>query len=250
MRHYVTYGLLLALRGLSRLLYRVELSWLGAPPADRWENHRLVVFLHHTSLYEPVFLAGTPISFIRRIAFHGVLPAAEKTIRRPIVGWFFKMIAAHVISISRARDNTWFQVLSKIDPESMVILTPEGRMMRRNGLDSSGRPMTVRSGIADVLEAIGEGRMLIGYSGGLHHVQAPGERIPHLFQTVKMNLELVDIADYVRTILQGRTPDEFRRAVCEDLERRREANCPIDGPKPWPTNGSTASGPSGSSIEG
>jgi hypothetical protein len=250
MRHYVTYSILLALKGLTRLFYRVELSWLGSPPADRWEDHRLVVFLHHTSLYEPVFLAGAPNPFIRRVAFHGVLPAAEKTIRRPIVGWFFKMLAAHVISITRARDDTWFQVLSKIDPESMVILTPEGRMMRRNGLDSAGRPMTVRGGIADVLEAIGEGRMLIAYSGGLHHVQAPGERIPHLFQTVKMNLELVDIADYIRTILHGRTSDEFRRAVCEDLERRREANCPIDGPKPWPTNGSTPPRPSGPGVDG
>jgi len=238
--HYVTYFFLLALKGLSKLFYRVEMSWLGNPPADPWEGHRLVVFLHHTSLYEPVFLAGAPRSFIRRIAFHGVLPAAEKTIRRPIVGWVFKLIAAHVISITRARDQTWFQVLRRIDPESMVILAPEGRMMRRNGLDSAGKPMTVRSGIADVLEAIGEGRMLIGYSGGLHHVQAPGERIPRLFQRVRMNLELLDIADYLRTLLAGRTPEEFRRAVCADLERRREANCPIDGPRPWSAVGQNA----------
>ena len=143
------------------------------------------------------------------------------------------MIAAHVIPITRARDHTWFQVLRKIDPESMVILLPEGRMMRRNGLDSAGKSMTVRSGIADVLEAVGEGRMLIGYSGGLHHIQAPGELIPRLFKKVRMNLELVDIADYVKALGEGRSPDEFRKAVCDDLARRREENCPIDGPKPW-----------------
>jgi hypothetical protein len=147
------------------------------------------------------------------------------------------MIAAHVISITRARDHTWFQVLRKIDPESMVILLPEGRMMRRNGLDSAGKPMTVRSGIADVLEAVGEGRMLIGYSGGLHHIQAPGEKLPRLFRKVRMNLELVDIAEYVKGLLEGRTEDEFRRAVCEDLERRRNANCPVGGPKPWAAGG-------------
>ena len=240
--HYVTYFLLLAIKGLSSFFYRVEMTWLGNPPADRWEDHRLVVFLHHTSLYEPVFLAGAPYRFVRRIAFHGVLPAAEKTIRRPIVGWVFKLIAAHVISITRARDQSWFQVLRKIDPESMVILAPEGRMMRKNGLDSSGKPMTVRSGIADVLEAIGEGRMLIAYSGGLHHVQVPGERIPRVFQKVRMNLELVDIADYVRALLPDRTPEDFRRAVCSDLERRREANCPIDGPRPWPRVETPAAG--------
>ncbi len=237
MRQTITYGILLAIKGLSRIFFRVELTWIGSPPTDPWENHRLVVFLHHTSLYEPVFLAGTPDSFIRRVAFHGVLPAAEKTIRRPLVGWLFKMIAAHVISITRARDHTWFQVLRKIDPESMVILLPEGRMMRRNGLDSAGKPMTVRSGIADVLEAVGEGRMLIGYSGGLHHIQAPGEMLPRLFRNVRMNLELVDIAEYVNALLQGRTEEEFRRAVCEDLERRRNANCPVVGPKPWSAGG-------------
>ncbi len=239
MRHYLTYGFLLFLKGLSRLFYRVEIAWVGEPPADPWERHRLLVFLHHTSLYEPLFLGGAPRSFIRAIAFHGVLPAAEKTIRRPFVGWIFRMIAAHVISISRERDHTWFAVLKKIDPDSFVVIAPEGRMMRRNGLDSSGRPMTVRGGIADVLEAIGEGRMLIGYSGGLHHVQAPGERIPRIFKTVRINLEVVEIAEYLRTIRKGCPREEFRRAVCQDLERRRELNCPIDGPRPRPETRTT-----------
>jgi hypothetical protein len=55
-----------------------------------------------------------------------------------------------------------------------------------------------------------------------------------------MNLELVEIADYLRTHADGRTAEEFRRAVCEDLERRRDANCPVDGPKPWPKEGDSA----------
>lgn len=144
------------------------------------------------------------------------------------------MIAAHVVPITRARDHTWFEVLRKIDPESMVVLLPEGRMMRTNGLDAHGRPMTVRGGIADVLEAVGEGRMLVAYSGGLHHVQAPGERVPRVFRTVRMRLELVDVASYVREVLGGRDPEQLREAVCEDLERRRFLHCPVDGPKPWP----------------
>lgn len=234
MRPWLVYGLLLSLKGLARLFYRVEMTWIGDPPPDRWEQLRLLVFLHHTSLYEPVFLGGAPNSFLRRTAFHGVLPAAEKTTTRPIVGKLFKMIAAHVVSITRARDHTWFQVLRKIDPESMVLLLPEGRMMRRNGLDSHGRPMTVRGGIADVLEAIGEGRMLVAYSGGLHHVQAPGEGLPRVFRTVRMRLELVEIGGYVEKLREGKAPEEFRRAVCEDLERRRGLHCPVDGPRPWP----------------
>ncbi len=234
MRHFVTYGFLLALRGLARFFYRAEVTWVGEPPPDRWEGHRLVAFLHHTSLFEPVFLIAAPEGLIRSLAFHGVLPAADKTLQRPLVGWIFRMMAAHVIPISRSRDATWFRVLKQIDPDSCVVIAPEGRMMRRNGLDSQGNPMTVRGGIADVLEAVGEGRMLIAYSGGLHHVQAPGERIPRIFRKVRLALEIVEIAPYIASIREGRPPDEFRRAVSADLERRREANCPIDGPKPWP----------------
>ncbi len=78
----------------------------------------------------------------------------------------------------------------------MVMILPEGRMMRRNGLDSNGQPMTVRGGIADILDAIPDGRMLLAYSGGLHHVQAPGDGLPRLFRSIRLNLEAVDIADY------------------------------------------------------
>jgi hypothetical protein len=187
-----------------------------------------------------VFLGGVPNSFLRRAAFHGVVPAADKTIERPLVGMLFSMIAAHVIPISRQRDNTWFEVLRKIDPESMVIILPEGRMMRKNGLDSNGQPMTVRGGIADVIDAIGEGRMLVAYSGGLHHVQAPGEHVPRVFEKVRMNLEVIDIGSYVAELMNGRSPEQLKRAVRDDFERRRDENCPFEpGQRPQP-NGSAA----------
>ncbi len=240
MRHYFIFAALLTLKFVTRLFYRVEMTWIGNPPPEPWEKHRLVAFLHHTSLFEPVFLGGVPNSFLRRVAFHGVVPAADKTIERPLVGIIFRLIAAEVIPISRQRDNTWFDVLRSIDPESMVIIAPEGRMMRKNGLDSSGQPMTVRGGIADVIEAIGEGRMLIAYSGGLHHVQAPGEHNPRVFRKVRMNLEVIDIQPYVASLLEGRSPEQLKRAVRDDFERRRDENCPFEpGQKPAP-NGKTA----------
>ena len=118
-------------------------------------------------------------------------------------------------------------MLARIDPDSMVLILPEGRMMRRNGLDSQGQPMTVRGGIADILESTPSGRMLLAYSGGLHHVQAPGERLPRPFRTVYLNLESVDIAEY-RAARAAEAPPgvAFKRMVVEDLERRRDAYCP------------------------
>jgi hypothetical protein len=124
----------------------------------------------------------------------------------------------------------------------MVIILPEGRMMRSNGLDSQGRPMTVRGGIADILDAIREGPMLIAYSGGLHHVQAPGERLPRLFKTIRMNFELVDIAAYrAERLAEGPTEAGFKRAVVDDLEARRDRHCPVEPDRPGPAGTRTAS---------
>jgi len=230
-RKYLVFLFLAALRCAARPFYRVELSWIGRVPADPWGHLRVVCLLHHTSLFEWLYLIVVPQSFVWRVAEHGVVPAAEKTLNRPLVGWFFRSLAAHVVSITRERDHTWRDVLGRIDPDSMVLILPEGRMMRRNGLDSKGQPMTVRGGIADVLEAIGEGRMLLAYSGGLHHVQAPGDRLPRPFRRLRLALEVVDIAEYRADCLAAAgAPAGFKRAVVSDLERRRDLYRPAPVP--------------------
>jgi len=116
-------------------------------------------------------------------------------------------------------------VLNKIDPSSMVIIAPEGRMKRANGLDVSGNPMTVRGGIADILLAVKDGRMLLAYSGGLHHVQVPGH-IPNVFKTVRMRLEVIDIGKYIEEQTAKGGPELFKKNVMRDLEARRDRYCP------------------------
>jgi len=150
---------------------------------------------------------------------------AAKTMRRK-VGIFFRMIAHNVVVVTRKRDHTWQAVLDRIDHRAVVCILPEGRMMRPNGLDAQGRPMTVRGGIADVLQAVGEGYMLLVYSGGLHHIQAPGELLPRLFKTIDIALEIVDIRVYIDQLLAEAGPEGFKRAVIADLERRRDTCCP------------------------
>lgn len=225
LRSLSVYSLLLSLKVLSRLFYRPDLGFIGEPPPDPWADIRLVAFLNHTSLFEPVFLSGVPNRFIWRIAAHGVIPAANKTTERPLVGLIFKFVAHHVIPITRERDHTWFAVLNRIDPKSMVVIAPEGRMKRATGLDLHGNPMTVRGGIADILLAVQSGRMLLAYSGGLHHVQIPG-RIPNVFKTVRMRIENLEIAEYIAEMMKNGGPDEFKHNVIRDLERRRDTFCP------------------------
>lgn len=230
LRNILVFLLLLGVKLFARTFYRIEMRWLGSPPPDPWRHIRVVAILNHTSLFEPLFAGGCPNHFLWRIARHGVAPIAQKTSDRVVVGRFYRLIANRVISITRERDETWDQVLAGIDQDAMVALLPEGRMKRANGLDSEGRPMTVRGGIADILETIGEGRMLLAYSGGLHHVQVPGQRFPRLWKTLRMNLEIVDIGTYRRELMAQAGAAGFKRAVIADLERRRDESCPPEFP--------------------
>jgi 1-acyl-sn-glycerol-3-phosphate acyltransferase len=222
---YVNYPILLAVKVVSRLFYRIEVDWVAPPPADPWQGLRVIAILNHTSLYEPLLAGGVDNRLIRRIARHGVIPVAEKTLRRPIVGKFFALVAPDVVAVTRQRDSSWQQLVDRIGPDSLVLIAPEGRMKRPTGLDSEGNPMTVRGGIADVLRGIPEGRMLIAYSGGLHHVQAPGERLPRLFKRIAMRLELLDIASYRAQLEDEAGRHGFKHAVIRDLEARRDLHC-------------------------
>jgi len=227
-RRILVFLFLCSLRLIARAFWRLERSFIGGTrPETAFAGLRLVAVLNHTSLFDWLLISAVPSSFLWRLATHGVVPAAQKTTRRPLVGWFFRMLGQHVVEITRERDSSWRAVLQRIDPDSMVIIAPEGRMKRPNGLDSHGQPMTVRGGIADILEAIPEGPMLIAYSGGLHHVQAPGERWPRLFRTIRLAIERVDIAEYrAERLAEAGSEIGFKRAVVNDLERRRDRYCP------------------------
>ena len=229
LRSAIVFSLLYSLKVLSRIFYRHDWAFVGEPMPNPWKGLRLVVFLNHTSLFEPVFIGVPPGSFLWRLAAHGVVPAADKTTDRPLVGMIFRFIAHRVVPITRQRDDTWAQVLSTIEPNSMVVIAPEGRMKRATGLDLQGNPMTVRGGVADILQALQHGRMLIAYSGGLHHVQVPGH-IPNVFETVKLRGEVLEIADYNAEILNNGGQEQFKKNVIRDLERRRDLYCEEEKP--------------------
>lgn len=229
LRSAIVFTLLYSVKVLSRIFYRHDWSFVGDVPPNPWKDPRLVVFLNHTSLMEPLFIGVPPASFIWRLAAHGVVPAASKTTDRPLVGMIFKFIAHEVIPITRQRDDTWTQVLSTIEENSMVAIAPEGRMKRETGLDLHGNPMTVRGGVADILLALKSGRMILAYSGGLHHVQIPGH-VPRVFKTVRLRVEVLEIADYIAARMKEGGPEQFKRNVIRDLEARRDHYCPPESP--------------------
>jgi 1-acyl-sn-glycerol-3-phosphate acyltransferase len=221
-----TYVTLLAAKYLSRSLWRARTEWVGDVPEDPWQDVRLIAILHHTSLAEPVYLPAVPNRVLRKVARHGVAPIANETMARPILGRVFRLLVANPVAITRRRDDTWERVMARVDdPEAMIALCPEGRMMRPNGRDKAGEPMTIKPGIAQVLRSLGRGRMILAYSGGLHHVFPPGARLPRPFRPMKLRVESIDIASYVAERM--REGPSYVEAVVRDLTRRRDLYTPI-----------------------
>lgn len=221
-----TYAALLAVKYASRALYDIREEWVGDVPEDPWRDVRLIAVLHHTSLAEGVYLAAVPNRVLRKLARHAVVPVAKETMDRFIEGRIFRLLIPNAVPITRRRDDSWTRVLSQIDdPDSMVMLFPEGRMMRPDGRDKRGGVMTVRPGVAEVIRSLGTGRMILAYSGGLHHVFRPGASRPRLFKSLHLRIESIDIASYVDA--RTHEPPSFTGAVVRDLTRRRDLHTPI-----------------------
>ena len=77
--------------------------------------------------------------------------------------------------------------------------------------------MSVRGGIADILNALAHGSMLLCYSKGLHHIQAPGEPY-RLFKKAEISFELVD--PHLQKAKWRKKKKLFKMAVVRDLEAR------------------------------
>lgn len=221
-----SYSALLGVKYASRALYAIREEWVGDVPTDPWDGVRLIAILHHTSLAEGVYLAVVPNRVLKKMAEHAVLPVAQETMDKAVEGRIFRLLIPNAVPITRRRDQSWSRVLSEIDdPEAMVTMFPEGRMMRTDGRDKKGSPMTVKPGIAEVLRSLRTGRMILAYSGGLHHVFRPGAGRPRFFKSLHVRLESIDIASYIqeRTAEGGSLP----AAVVRDLTLRRDLHTPI-----------------------
>lgn len=216
---------------LSYLFYSGKRKWLSEEQEESMKDIKLMVFLNHTSLFEPLFIRFAPWSLVWRLAHDLVVPGADITMKRPMAGRILKALMPGCIPITRKNDHSWMNFLSHVNAKKITAILPEGRMKRKNGLDKYGKPMSVRGGVADILECLDEGKILFVYSGGLHHVQAPGDKWPNLFKTIKANLELVNIAEYKQQLLDKRDDlieqhKAFKQRVMEDMNRRLAERTP------------------------
>ncbi len=226
MKSLLSYLTLLLIKYVSQLLYRFEIGWPKGDARIRWNKVKLIIFLNHTSLFEFLYLGFLPNHFLRTLSKRMVAPAADKTLNRPIVGFFFKLFSPGMMPITRKRDNSWEQFLDSIYEDSIIIIAPEGRMKRKNGLDLEGKKMNVKPGVVDILKGLNKGQVIFAYSGGLHHIQIPGEGMPKIFKTIKMNIDTADIADYKASFSEPVGSDAWKKQVLDDLQWRLETKVP------------------------
>ncbi len=222
------FALLCLIKLLCLCLYRFNTKWLSLQNFKQFSCVRLIVFLNHTSLFEPLFVAAVPLHVLWRLSGKFLAPGADITLNdRPVVGAIYHSMFPGLIPITRKKDKSWKHFLSLVDEETLVAILPEGRMKRRDGLDKFGKAMTVRSGVADILAQKHTGKIIFVYSGGLHHIQAPGEKLPKPFKTINVNFEMMDIVDYKNSLPLG-VPHDFREKVVLDMQHRLITNVPVD----------------------
>ena len=139
-----SYSLLTLTKAVTSLFYRFQVNWLSDEKFEVSDQVRVLVLLNHTSLFEPLFIRIAPQKLLRHISQRLVIPVADSTVQRPIVGKVLTTIVPGSVPISRKRDDSWQQFLEKVAPESLVCILPEGRMKRANGLDKDGNPIRAR----------------------------------------------------------------------------------------------------------
>jgi len=222
---FLSFLLMAKVKVLSYLFYYGQSKWLSQEQEEGLKEVKLIVFLNHTSLFEPLFIRFASWGLVWNVAHKLVVPGADITMKRPMTGRILKALLPGCIPISRKRDDSWRHFLEHVNHDVVTAILPEGRMKRRNGLDKHGKPMSARGGVADVLQKLNKGKMLFVYSGGLHHIQAPGQRWPRLFKTFKANLELIDIAGYKKQMQQGDAKG-FTQAVIQDMNQRLAERVP------------------------
>ncbi len=219
MKFAFRYGTLLFLKYLTKLFYKHQIDWRTPSDEISWDDCRLLVFLNHTSLFEPVFFGAAPNALLKHIARNLIVPIADKTHQRPVAGTLLKLTVPGFVPITRKRDESWQKFLDQIGDTHLTAIAPEGRMKRRNGLDKDGQPMDVKPGVVDIIKRLDQGKILIIYSGGLHHIQAPGDKMPRLFKRLDVGIEALDVEDYKAAMATG-SDNTFRANIMDDLNRR------------------------------
>ncbi len=218
--------LLLLIKLITRIFYHFEIEWISGK-LKSYKDQKVFLLINHTSLFEPIFIGAFPIPLLWEISRRFAYPIAQKTLNRPIAGFTFKLLSPITLPLTKNRDKAWRNFMRVITSGKYLIgFAPEGRMRRANGLDKDGKPMSMMGGVVDILEHTKSGNILFLFSGGLHHVQIPGEGAPNLFKKIHLALDSKPIEEYISEVQAKYGSEDLRKGILADLEHRRDTLCP------------------------
>lgn len=218
---YLRFLFLSLLKLCGYIIYPSKLETIDHEKID-WDHVSLILVLNHTSLFEFVFGVALPFRYLWKLSNKLVLPVAQDTLNRVVPRFVFSYIAPKTVGLTRKRDRSWSEFLSKIDADDICIFMPEGQMKRKNGLNKFGKKMIVRQGVLEVLKKYRSKNMVIFYSKGLHHVLAPGDRFPRFFRKIEAKLQYVSVDEYLKGFDHLENAAEL---VAIDLQKRRDRYC-------------------------
>ena len=89
----------------------------GRPPPVEFVDDEVVLDDGALHAYDSLLVAtgSVPNRFLKRLARHAVVPVADTTLSRPLVGRFFRLLVPHPVPITREADHTWQRVVEGLN---------------------------------------------------------------------------------------------------------------------------------------
>ena len=78
--------------------------------------------------------------------------------------------------------------------------------------------------IEHIIDRLEDGTILLCHSGGLHHIQKPGQHLPRIFQPIRMHVEVIELTEYKARF--SKNTRERKIQIVQDLQNRLDTECP------------------------
>src|SRR5665647_593599 len=107
MQRIICFFILVTIKIVSMVFWRLEYKWLNPTPPDPWKKAKMIVLMNHTSLFEPIYVQAFSFSYLWYLSARMNVPGADITLNRPIVGRFWKMMVPNIVAVTRRNDGSW-----------------------------------------------------------------------------------------------------------------------------------------------
>lgn len=208
---------------LVKILYRCSWTWIGKNSDRGFQDMKALFLMNHTSYADHMIFVLVPINVIYKMFWNARIAVAQHQVKN--FKGLLQYLENNIVPLSRQRDDSWNNYLSNANAKSIFVMYPEGTRMSPEGLDKNGKKVRVKGGVADILELLPDGDIVILYLDGFYEILGAGMKFPKLFKKVRVTAEVVDIAALKHELAYtGRHEDryDFRVRFIEWFEKRKQ----------------------------